>query len=65
MPPRMARPPGGRWREARQARYRWGRRAEWIAALALMLRGYRILEDLNVRSSITYLAKVVLPADEG
>ncbi len=28
-------------------------------------RGYRILEDLNVRSSITYLAKVVLPAEEG
>ena len=28
-------------------------------------RGYRILEDLNVRPAITYLAKVVLPAEEG
>jgi molybdopterin-containing oxidoreductase family iron-sulfur binding subunit len=27
-------------------------------------RGYRILEELNVRSSITYLAKVVFPAEE-
>ena len=26
-------------------------------------RGYRILEDLNVRPAITYLAKVVLPAE--
>jgi hypothetical protein len=28
-------------------------------------RGYRILEDLNVRPAVTYLAKVVLPAEEG
>ena len=28
-------------------------------------RGYRILEELNVRSAITYLAKVVVPAEEG
>jgi molybdopterin-containing oxidoreductase family iron-sulfur binding subunit len=28
-------------------------------------RGYRVLEDLNVRPAITYLAKVVLPAEEG
>ncbi|HSH34550.1 MAG TPA: hypothetical protein VLB31_13070, partial [Actinomycetota bacterium] len=28
-------------------------------------RGYRILEELNVRPAITYLAKVVLPAEEG
>jgi molybdopterin-containing oxidoreductase family iron-sulfur binding subunit len=28
-------------------------------------RGYRILEDLNVRPAVTYLAKVVLPAGEG
>jgi molybdopterin-containing oxidoreductase family iron-sulfur binding subunit len=27
-------------------------------------RGYRILEELNVRSAITYLAKVVHPAGE-
>jgi anaerobic selenocysteine-containing dehydrogenase/Fe-S-cluster-containing dehydrogenase component len=26
-------------------------------------RGYRVLEDLNTRSAITYLAKVVLPAE--
>jgi putative endonuclease len=32
-----------RWREARRARYRLGLRAEWIAAFALRLRGYRIL----------------------
>lgn len=28
---------------ARQARYRRGRRSEWLAALTLQLRGYRIL----------------------
>jgi molybdopterin-containing oxidoreductase family iron-sulfur binding subunit len=28
-------------------------------------RGYRVLEDLNVRPAVTYLAKVVLPAGEG
>ncbi len=33
-------PPG----DARQARYRTGLRSEWKAALALRLRGYRILE---------------------
>ncbi|MCC7250424.1 YraN family protein [Hyphomicrobium sp.] len=32
-----------RWRDERRARDRAGRRAEWIAALALRLRGYRIL----------------------
>jgi len=31
------------WRGVRRARDREGRRAEWIAALALRLRGYRIL----------------------
>lgn len=31
------------WRQTRRARDRDGRRAEWIAALALGLRGYRIL----------------------
>jgi putative endonuclease len=43
MPPSPVRPPGGKWLEARRARNLWGRRAEWIAALALRLRGYRIL----------------------
>ncbi|HYD15071.1 MAG TPA: YraN family protein [Hyphomicrobium sp.] len=43
MPPSPVRPPGSKWLEARRARYLWGRRAEWIAALALRLRGYRIL----------------------
>lgn len=32
-----------RWREVRRARYRLGLRAEWMAAVALRLRGYRIL----------------------
>jgi putative endonuclease len=32
-----------RWRDARRARNRGGRYAEWIAALSLRLRGYRIL----------------------
>ncbi|HML44327.1 MAG: YraN family protein [Hyphomicrobium zavarzinii] len=32
-----------RLREERRARYKLGRHAEWIAALALRLRGYRIL----------------------
>jgi Fe-S-cluster-containing dehydrogenase component len=26
-------------------------------------RGYRVLEDLNTRSAVTYLAKVVLPKE--
>jgi len=43
MPPRPASLTDGKWREARRARNRRGRRAEWIAALALRLRGYRIL----------------------
>lgn len=30
--------------DERRARYRAGLRSEWIAALALRLRGYRILE---------------------
>lgn len=41
-----SRPPSSkdeRWRDARRARQRHGRHAEWIAALALRLRGYRIL----------------------
>lgn len=32
-----------RWRKERRARNRQGRRSEWIAALSLLLRGYRIL----------------------
>jgi putative endonuclease len=41
-PPRT---PSGddRWRDERRARETRGRRAEWIAALALRLRGYRII----------------------
>jgi len=35
--------PDEKWREERRARDRRGRRAEWLAALALRLRGYRIL----------------------
>jgi putative endonuclease len=41
-----SRPPSSkdeRWRDERRARQRHGRHAEWIAALALRLRGYRIL----------------------
>jgi putative endonuclease len=37
------RPARDRWRAERRARDRLGRRAEWIAALALTLRGHRIL----------------------
>jgi putative endonuclease len=42
----VSRPPSSkddRWREKRRSRHRHGRYAEWIAALALRLRGYRIL----------------------
>jgi molybdopterin-containing oxidoreductase family iron-sulfur binding subunit len=34
-----------------------------VAQLQQNPRGYRVLEDLNTRSAITYLAKVVLPAE--
>jgi len=34
-----------------------------VAQLQLDPRGYRVLEDLNTRSAITYLAKVQLPAE--
>jgi molybdopterin-containing oxidoreductase family iron-sulfur binding subunit len=34
-----------------------------VAQLQLNPRGYRVLEDLNTRSAITYLAKVQLPAE--
>ena len=40
------RPPSSKdeiWRDERRARQRHGRHAEWIAAFALFLRGYRIL----------------------
>lgn len=36
-------PKDERWRDKRRARQRHGRYAEWMAALALRLRGYRIL----------------------
>ena len=38
-------------------------RASRVAQLHHNPRGYRVLEDLNTRSAITYLAKVVLPAE--
>jgi len=34
-----------------------------VARLHLDNRGYRVLEDVNTRSAITYLAKVVLPGE--
>jgi anaerobic selenocysteine-containing dehydrogenase/Fe-S-cluster-containing dehydrogenase component len=34
-----------------------------VAQLHQNSRGYRVLEDLNTRSAITYLAKVVIPAE--
>jgi molybdopterin-containing oxidoreductase family iron-sulfur binding subunit len=37
--------------------------ASRAAQLQRNTRGYRVLEDLNTRSAITYLAKVVLPAE--
>ncbi len=43
MPPRPTPFFNDRGREERKARDRRGRRAEWLAALALRLRGYRIL----------------------
>ena len=43
MAPRAPSSNDDRWREQRRARNRQGRRAEWIAAFALRLRGYRIL----------------------
>ena len=38
-------------------------RTSRVAQLHQNPRGYRVLEDLNTRSAITYLAKVVLPAE--
>ena len=35
--------------------------ASRVARLRQDNRGYRVLEDLNTRSAITYLAKVTLP----
>ena len=37
--------------------------ASRVASLQQDPRGYRVLEDLNTRSAITYLAKVLLPAE--
>lgn len=48
-------------REARRIRNRDGRRAEWIAALALCLRGYRIL----ARRAKTPLGEIDLVAVRG
>lgn len=49
------------WREARRARDRDGRRAEWIAAVALAVRGYRIL----ARRAKTPLGEIDLIAVRG
>jgi molybdopterin-containing oxidoreductase family iron-sulfur binding subunit len=38
--------------------------ASRVAHLRQDTRGYRVLEDLNTRSAITYLAKVILPGGE-
>lgn len=43
MPPPRTSSKDGRWRDERRAREREGRRAEWVAALWLRLRGYRVL----------------------
>jgi molybdopterin-containing oxidoreductase family iron-sulfur binding subunit len=37
--------------------------ASRVARVRKENRGYRVLEDLNTRSAITYLAKVVLPRE--
>jgi molybdopterin-containing oxidoreductase family iron-sulfur binding subunit len=37
--------------------------ASRVARLQQDPRGYRVLDDLNTRSAITYLAKVLLPAE--
>ena len=37
--------------------------ASRVAQLQQNTRGYRVLEDLNTRSAITYLAKVLHPAE--
>jgi molybdopterin-containing oxidoreductase family iron-sulfur binding subunit len=37
--------------------------ASRVAQMQRNARGYRVLEDLNTRSAITYLAKVVLPEE--
>jgi len=41
--PRRTPAPDDRWRGERRARERRGRQAEWLAALSLRLRGFRIL----------------------
>lgn len=43
MRPRRTSSPDDRWRSERRARERRGRNAEWLAALSLRLRGFRIL----------------------
>ncbi len=43
MPPPPTSSKGGGWRDERRAREREGRQAEWVAALWLRLRGYRVL----------------------
>lgn len=50
-----------KWRSLRRARYRLGHRAEWLAAIALMLRGYRIL----ARRQRTPLGEIDLIAVRG
>ncbi|HEX2841613.1 YraN family protein [Hyphomicrobium sp.] len=61
MPSRLKPMDGDRRREERQARDRRGRQAEWLAALALRLRGYRIL----ARRERTPLGEIDLIAVRG
>ena len=46
-----------------RVRQRAATRASRVARLQQDQRGYHVLEDLNVRPAITYLAKVLLPAE--
>lgn len=61
MPPRSGPSTRDRWRDERRVRDRQGRRAEWIAAIALRLRGYRILS----RREKTPLGEIDLVAVRG
>lgn len=61
MPPRPVRPENEKWRDERRVRYQRGRRAEWLASLALRLRGYRIL----ARREKTPLGEIDLVAVRG
>lgn len=61
MTPRPVRPENEKWQDERRIRYQRGRRAEWLASLALRLRGYRIL----ARREKTPLGEIDLVAVRG